>query len=117
MRGRRTDFFSSQDQVVTFKRIQGKDTRKPKEVFLEVELGLISKSGSSVAANTTVVPSNSLILFFRSVPAELQNGDELALFSTRDPEKFDYFIEDIDTNARGRNAKRYPVRIEAKRRS
>lgn len=113
----RRDFFQSMEQPVTFKQIIGKDTANAQTVFLDVARALVSKSSASLPPSAESLPEGTIRVFLKSVPANLMVGDQLALANTRTLKEFNYSIVDIDTNVRGLNARRFPVRIEAKRRA
>ena len=114
---KRSDFFSSMEQTVTLKQIIGKDTANAQAVFKEFNQALVSTSGASLPPASETIPEGSIRVFLRAVPSDLRVGDLIALSKTRVDTEFVYSITAIDDTVRGANARRYRVRIEAKRRA
>lgn len=113
----RRDFFRSQERDVTIRQVVGKDTRDAQEVYLESSRALVAFGGASISAGAESLPDGIIRVFLRSVPGVLQVGDLLAVAKTRALKEFNYTITAIDDTVTGENARRYKVRIEAKRRS
>lgn len=113
---RRSDFFRVQEQAITFRIVLGKDTANAVPVFQEVQSAQVVFGGQSLPAAAATVPEGTIRVFLRSVPVGLEPGDKIAVGHTRELGDFIYTISMIDPKADGtRVGKRYPVRIEAKR--